>query len=388
MPEIKKINDTFEIIGFTQTIYNEEEERRINNFGFKYVPYEILRKERVDYICILCGYEWEIRRFLFENDLCKKAIITDIGEIMLQCFGLGLDEAYQALYRCTPNAVKKVICQVESYKYLKRTYAHVILEHRELIAVAKPKVAISKDITPVWMVWLQGMENAPSVIRLCIERVKKILREGEQLFLLDESNLFEYVDFPEYIINKFKDGVIGYAHFTDLIRLRLLNVYGGIYIDSDIYFMSDHLPDYVIDTEMFVYSIYANWRDYVEPRVATNWMISAKPMQRMLVVLENLLYEYWLKENKLIHWLIYHQFFTMIAEVYPEDFDRVETVLTWSSIVLRHEINAPYDEKRFSHIENLAEAQKLSHRETYLLKTQDGRDTFWGYLLKKNHIGN
>lgn len=104
-----------------------------------------------------------------------------------------------------------------------------MLEHRELTYIVKPKVFIDKDITPIWMVWLQGIKNSPSVIRLCIERIRNILKKNERLFVLDENTVFEYIDLPEYITNKVKSGVIGYAHFVDLIRLRLLNIYGGIY---------------------------------------------------------------------------------------------------------------------------------------------------------------
>lgn len=115
--------------------------------------------------------------------------------------------------------------------------------------------------------------------------------------------------------------------------------------------MSDSLPEYAKGNCMFVYSMYANWKDYVEPRIASNWMISTEPKQRMLVMLENMLYEYWVEENKLTHWLVWHQFFTIIAEVYSEDFENVEMVIIWLSTVLMYEINDAYHEKRFNHIE-------------------------------------
>lgn len=385
--DIQLIRNSFTIIGFTQTVYNEEEEKCINSFGFNYVPFEILREENVDYLCIICRYEWEIRKTLFENGLYQKAIITDINEIlMMYHFGLSINKAYQELYKCIPKAVKNTLCSLESYKYLKREYTYVLLEQRELTYTVKPKVFIDKDITPIWMIWLQGIENAPSVIQLCIERIKKILKKNEQLFVLDENTLFEYIDLPEYVTKKFKNGVIGPAQFVDLVRLRLINIYGGVYIDSDIYFMSDSLPEYAKGNRMFVYSLYANWKNYVDPQISSSWLISAEPKQRILVILENMLCEYFLKENKLIHWLIWHQFFTIIAEAYPEDFENIETVLTWPSTILAHEINDAYDEKRFNHIKRMADAQILSHRETHLLKTSDGRDTFYSYLLRQNNI--
>ncbi len=65
---------------------------------------------------------------------------------------------------------------------------------------------------------------------------------------------------------------------------------------------------------------------------------------------------------------MWHQFFTIIAEAYPHKFDEVETVITWPSIVLLNEINKEYDERRFSQIKRMADAQILSHKDRYYIK--------------------
>lgn len=90
----------------------------------------------------------------------------------------------------------------------------------------------------IWMMWWQGIENAPSHILLCIDSVKRHARNAE-VVVLDKNNIGEYLIIPEFIQKKFEEGRISLTHFSDYLRIALLEKYGGIWVDSSIYFFKD-----------------------------------------------------------------------------------------------------------------------------------------------------
>ncbi|OUP81437.1 UNVERIFIED_ORG: hypothetical protein B5F06_14970 [Lacrimispora saccharolytica] len=71
------------------------------------------------------------------------------------------------------------------------------------------------------------------MIKCCLNSVKEN-RNGFFVKLIDESNLDSYVTLPDYIVGKWKQGIILDALFSDLIRLELLIKYGGLWLDSTV----------------------------------------------------------------------------------------------------------------------------------------------------------
>ena len=93
----------------------------------------------------------------------------------------------------------------------------------------------------VWFCWLQGLEQAPPLVKLCYEALRQKLPDRE-IVVIDAKNVFDYITLPEEIVEKWKRGIIGPAHFSDLIRLELLVRYGGYWIDATVSFLFQCLP--------------------------------------------------------------------------------------------------------------------------------------------------
>ena len=339
-----------------------------------------------EYVCIYADDEFTLRKMLY--DMGFRQTIIDSTELeLLDIFdAYDISRSYRKVETLLSPELAIIERRIASYNNLKRKYYHVLFDYEKWHSEEGKIKPIPEGKTPVWMIWFQGYDNAPELIKLCIERVRTILDERYQLIFLDEESIFDYLCIPVHIIEKRKKNIIGSAAFSDICRVMLLNRYGGVYIDSDIYFTADHLPEYITRKDFFVYSIYSNWRKYVEPRIASSWLICAKSGNRLLMAIEQLLISYWQKEMKLSDWMIIHQFFTMVSEVFPNEIDDVETIITWPSTVLREEINDEYNESRFRQICKIADAHILNHKSIYLKSTNEGRDTYYGFLLKENHI--
>ena len=86
----------------------------------------------------------------------------------------------------------------------------------------------------VWVCWFQGMDQAPELVKKCFESLQRNLTDRE-IILITSDNMCNYVQFPDFILDKWKNGKITHTHMTDLLRLELLIKYGGMWVDSTVF---------------------------------------------------------------------------------------------------------------------------------------------------------
>lgn len=101
----------------------------------------------------------------------------------------------------------------------------------------------------IWQYWAQGYDDVPSVVRECLDSVERHA-DGYTLVRLTDANLSEYLDLPEFVMDKRE--AFSKAHFSDLLRLMLLKTYGGIWLDATV-FLSAPIPEAYARQPFFVF---------------------------------------------------------------------------------------------------------------------------------------
>ena len=91
----------------------------------------------------------------------------------------------------------------------------------------------------IWIMWWQGIDTANPLISKCIERFRAI--PGFQINILDKSNVSNFVDISD-VLPLYEKGKLLIQHLADIIRIRLLHKYGGIWCDASMI---------VLDTDYF-----------------------------------------------------------------------------------------------------------------------------------------
>lgn len=88
---------------------------------------------------------------------------------------------------------------------------------------------VAKNI-PVFLFWAQGFENAPDIVK---SNIKKIKDQEVKLnvHLLNMSNIGYYIDIPESVKKLYPRFM---AHFSDYLRVALLEKYGGVWLDATV----------------------------------------------------------------------------------------------------------------------------------------------------------
>lgn len=96
----------------------------------------------------------------------------------------------------------------------------------------------------IWICWWQGLDNAPEIVKACVESIKRYAGDYE-VICITEENYKNYVTFPKWIEEKRKQNIISRTIYSDLLRMNLLSTYGGLWIDSTFFCTSKCFEDYM-----------------------------------------------------------------------------------------------------------------------------------------------
>lgn len=209
----------------------------------------------------------------------------------------------------------------------------------------------------VYICWLQGIENAPDLVQSCYQSMKYHIKD-KKIVVITAENYSQYVSLPDFITEKWKKGIISNTHFSDILRLEILIEHGGIWLDSTVY-LTDSLPSYITDSELFVYR--AGWFDYELVNMGS-WLIRSTPNNIILNETQNLLFKYWKTHNYLCQYFLLHLFFKMVCEKYNEEWSNVPYFNQIDQHLLAQEINKKFDEKRFNQIKSVTSVHKLTNK--------------------------
>lgn len=116
-------------------------------------------------------------------------------------------------------------------KYLSERYKEIIQKYRTIDLFASN----IQPTDPIWVFWYQGFDQAPILVQQCLKSLKK--NAGKHPVIeLDRENYMNYVKIPKYIMEKFNAGKISVTQFSDILRVSLLDKYGGCWSDATIYY--------------------------------------------------------------------------------------------------------------------------------------------------------
>lgn len=253
----------------------------------------------------------------------------------------------------TDKSVIKLANEKKTYRKLYKKYKYVLDQG---ISDKKEPEQSNK----IWILWLQGIENAPELVKACYNSVVHQFPDKE-VILLDNNNLNDYVKFPDYIQKKFEEGRMGFAHYSDLIRAYLMCDYGGIWIDSTVLCTGRGLIDYISTLPMFCFK-QLDLANCDQPAIImSNWFLAGKSNQNIYLMTRNLLNEYWKDNDCIKNYFFFHIFMTMAARKYADEWKQIPCFNNHSPHVLYFELEGKYTEERWNQIKGFSDIHKLSH---------------------------
>lgn len=262
--------------------------------------------------------------------------------------------------------------QLKIQKRLKRKYIYLLKEYPYKDIKNKEHI-INKT---VWICWLQGIENAPDLVKTCYESVVKKLNDWD-IVVITSENLDEYTELPLYIIEKWKKGIISNTHFSDLLRLELLTRHGGLWLDSTV-LCTGEVPGYISNSELFIYQCLKPGLDG-HCILGSNWLIYSQSNNVILSAVKLLLFQYWKDNNRVLDYFIFHHFMSITLEYFKDEWNNIPKVPNDLSHILLLQIFEVYDEKKYNHIKQLVPFHKLSYKRNK--EDMAKKNTFYDFII-------
>lgn len=253
-----------------------------------------------------------------------------------------------------------------------------------------------KNNDTIWTIWWQGEENAPYIVKECINSMRKH-SNGHKVIVIDKFNYKEYIDIPNYVLTRYKNGkkdksllkniVLSRPLLSDIIRCGILAAYGGIWADSTIFFAE------AIDESIFKKEWYTLGQDdkkYVGEGKWSTFFFECKKNNSLVRFIFAALCEYWKEKNYYINYLMF-DYLIDVACKYSSDIDLMINNATNSKPLT---INRNYNRivTNENEINNFIKKQ-IFHKLSYKwwldgntpVESSNGKRTIYGFL-KENYF--
>lgn len=226
--------------------------------------------------------------------------------------------------------------------------------------VPERKVIKNDGGEKIWTLWLQGEENAPALVKACYRSVRRHCKQ--ELVVLDEKTVFDYITLPEKIIEKRRAGKIKNAHFADICRVELLYEHGGFWLDST-GFVTAPIPDWIVEADFFMFLTGHTGSPY---SFVQNCFIRSRKGAYLLDAWRAMILNYWMNEDHNFDYFMHQLLFKTLvmnderAKKYFAKMPHVDqdpTHMLWWDYK-----DKPFDKKTFDDVTSGAFFQKLTYR--------------------------
>ena len=248
---------------------------------------------------------------------------------------------------------------------------------------------VNKDIAengriPVWVCWWQGLDSAPDIVKRCVERIYRYVpQDSAQIHFITFDNYMEYAGFSQVVVDRYNAGRISLTHLADILRVQLLNMYGGLWVDAT-YFISDNrIADIINDEAYTVKTVIPSWNGDViaKGKWAVNFLkfMKGSPLSGFCTEAFEI---YWSLRDEPLDYFLLDRIIKVAYDNIPVIRKQIDGISAnnISSLKLMEIISNSYDEAVWNDMKKDTFAFKLSYKEPVELYTEDGKETFYNKL--------
>lgn len=249
-------------------------------------------------------------------------------------------------------------------KKLRDRYEFIMLDSK---ACAEEPENGDKDTVPniLWTCWLQSLEQAPLLARQCVVSQRKCFPNYEH-HVLTLENYERWVCLPETIKHKYKQGRIPPALFSDLLRLAVLQKYGGVWMDATVLctsMVNDKLQKQwrrVMESKMTVFRYFAP--NTKTPTGISNWFIAAVAGNAVVRAVYDMLVAYWRDYDCTVDYYMMHLFLELSQAHFPEIWTEMPCLNSRHALLLGGALATPYKAEDWKELTAHVCIHKLNYR--------------------------
>lgn len=237
----------------------------------------------------------------------------------------------------------------------------------------------------IWFSWLQGIDNAPEIVKACLTSQRKHL-VGYEFRIFDLDNYRQWVELPETVVRKYREGKIPQASFSDLLRLSVLRKYGGVWMDASVYcsgFGNENLQqrwNRIMTSELTVFRYFE--RGSKIPVGLSTWFFAAVPNQIVVSTVLDMLLAYWNDFDCLVDYYIIHLFLGLALSEFPQFMARMPYENSNHSLLLGDALSRTYSQEAWQELVDHVAIHKLNYRKAE--EAQKNPQSYYNFILEIN----
>lgn len=230
----------------------------------------------------------------------------------------------------------------------------------------------------IWVYWAQGLDNAPPVVQNCVKTLKENSSPDFVVQVVDDFNLVDYIDIPEIINTRLKEGVISRTHFSDIVRFELLKKHGGVWIDSTV-LVAENFRGVLNKFSKFITLNHNDHNPYTAITEGrwTSFFIGMPKHSALADFMSDAFVSYWKKNSKLIDYVLVDYLIALAYKKIPA----VQEMITGQNELIgnsRWFLQKVYDKKISIDIDEAINSDIYKiYKLTYKLTPPMDKDTYY-----------
>lgn len=324
--------------------------------------------------------------------IIKRIVVDFVRDVRYYSFKLALLRGGETIFQSL--RIRKFSRYFQTKKddyvlnYLKKIYGYIFSEYESR---KYENTYISDTFNqPIWVCWLDGLEQAPMLVQKCVSSIRK--NAGRHpVHVITQDNYNKYITLPDYIEIKAEKGLIGAAHFSDILRICLLAQYGGIWLDATIY-CKQKIPEDYFEKEFFTCKSEPSDVGCISKNQWTTFCLGGTKNCILFQILKKFFFQYWKNEDCAVDYLFFDDAIEVARECIPEINYLIESVpynnTDRDRLILRFA-----DPWKKGCVDDLFKGNtilfKLGYREKQFLNefTSKGEPTVYAAFLKDFEVG-
>lgn len=272
-------------------------------------------------------------------------------------------------------------------RYLNRKYGPIMERHQA--GAMFPKEKLGNIVEPgnklnIWVMWWQGEALMPPVVKACYRHL--ISNSGQdKVTLITSENVGRFVQLPPHILSKFDSGKMKLAHLSDVIRVMLLNQYGGLWIDATILTNGDYLN--ALRGDFFTLRKDGMFPEFI---FRGKWLVSLLylkyPQSAFASCMNEIFNKYWADHNDAVDYLFFDYLIVLMAGKIKSVSNAIDSVPETPGFYrMNMESMLPFQAKAYQSLFESAPFHKLTYRKDLPVKDQQGLLTNYGFLVSEKN---
>lgn len=229
----------------------------------------------------------------------------------------------------------------------------------------------------IWQYWGQGIdENLPEIVKICFASVDKH-KDDFTVIRLDDQNLGDYLELPDFVWQKRKNPEFKPAFFADLLRLALLYHYGGIWIDATI-LLTAPIDQQLQSQDFFMFSRhkkaenqdfwtqfnadYFGWHQHHYVNILNSFIIAK---QHNLIIKDclQILLNFWHTQNRITHYFFFQIMFDVLMQKYADYYQEFLNIDDTLPHLLVAKLEQPFNQDEYDKMIARCQIHKLTYRQ-------------------------